>query len=386
MASYAADMASYLYSKDEDPAGAFSWWLSPCGGESDLVPDEIRQIFDILSLSPGRSKNWKTPKSLKRGSGRKGDQGNPRAPQVTRATRTRTATRTNQRTGCTIPPALSTTRVGIPKRTVRVITCDNQGATVTENYLITSLEYAATARPTTYTRTCRAGYGQACYHYSSAISVSPQWSALTCPPEAATTARPRLRENVLTKVWSKEHKGKGWENPNPHPTRTWSPCARDEYPPYYLLGPKDPAMVNGGNPNKPGGQLMRFIVAEENSGAASMWSRMCFEPLIDSLTDQQIINMVRLSPHNKKTVHNARNIDNIAKVTVDKRPVFVIGKWEQPYAADDGLWDNWCWPKAKTPFDPGYCLVNADPWYTAHGRTPAYKYYQNYDPSKGNGV
>jgi len=37
MAVTAAQMASCLYSEEEDPEGAFFWWLSPCGG-ADLVP------------------------------------------------------------------------------------------------------------------------------------------------------------------------------------------------------------------------------------------------------------------------------------------------------------------------------------------------------------
>lgn len=45
----AAQMASYIYSEDQDPAGAFEWWLNPCGG-TDLVPEEI---IIIILLAPG---------------------------------------------------------------------------------------------------------------------------------------------------------------------------------------------------------------------------------------------------------------------------------------------------------------------------------------------
>jgi hypothetical protein len=65
-------MAAYLYPEEEDPEGAFDWWLKPCGGTT-LVPDQIKQLFDTLSTVADGVSSFKKPKNLKKGSGKKGD-------------------------------------------------------------------------------------------------------------------------------------------------------------------------------------------------------------------------------------------------------------------------------------------------------------------------
>jgi hypothetical protein len=84
MLATAAEMASYIYPANEDPAGAFSWWLSPCGG-TDLVPDEIKKVFDILNSLPDGVSSFRVPKNIPKGSGRKGDSGNPHDQSTPRA-------------------------------------------------------------------------------------------------------------------------------------------------------------------------------------------------------------------------------------------------------------------------------------------------------------
>jgi len=74
MATTAAQMAAYLYPEEEDPEGAFSWWLSPCGG-TDLVPEDIKTLFDTLSTVADGVSSFKKPKNLNKGSGKKGDDG-----------------------------------------------------------------------------------------------------------------------------------------------------------------------------------------------------------------------------------------------------------------------------------------------------------------------
>ena len=78
-------MAAYIYSEDQDPAGAFEWWLSPCGG-TGLVPEQIKEVFDILSVVADGVSSLKKPPEIRKESGRKGDSGNPtdRAPPSTR--------------------------------------------------------------------------------------------------------------------------------------------------------------------------------------------------------------------------------------------------------------------------------------------------------------
>jgi hypothetical protein len=84
MLATAAEMASYIYPANEDPAGAFSWWLSPCRG-TDLVPDEIKKVFDILNSLPDGVSSFRVPKNIPKGSGRKGDSGNPHDQSTPRA-------------------------------------------------------------------------------------------------------------------------------------------------------------------------------------------------------------------------------------------------------------------------------------------------------------
>lgn len=74
MATTAAQMAAYLYPDEEDPEGAFSWWLSPCGG-TQLVPDEIKQIFNTLSQVADGVSSFQKPRNINKGSGKKGDNG-----------------------------------------------------------------------------------------------------------------------------------------------------------------------------------------------------------------------------------------------------------------------------------------------------------------------
>ncbi|KAF2647968.1 hypothetical protein K491DRAFT_271028 [Lophiostoma macrostomum CBS 122681] len=74
-AGYAAALIDYYYNVDQKPEEAFDFWLAPCGG-SAFVPQEIKDVFDVLSgLDPGRwgFKGGNIPK----GKGQKGDKGNP---------------------------------------------------------------------------------------------------------------------------------------------------------------------------------------------------------------------------------------------------------------------------------------------------------------------
>lgn len=47
MITTTAQIASELY-PEEDPEGAFNWWLSPCEG-TDLVPEEIPFAYPYIS-------------------------------------------------------------------------------------------------------------------------------------------------------------------------------------------------------------------------------------------------------------------------------------------------------------------------------------------------
>ena len=63
--------------------------------------------------------------------------------------------------------------------------------------VITSVIYAPGAVKTQVTKHCDQAWSQACFHYSSVISVRPQWATLTCLPEAANTNRGKLKRPVV---------------------------------------------------------------------------------------------------------------------------------------------------------------------------------------------
>ncbi|GAO18711.1 hypothetical protein UVI_02053170 [Ustilaginoidea virens] len=75
-ATGAAKLYGYAYAESEDPAGAFQWWLSPCGG-TDLVPDELKKAFDILNSVTESVSSWRAPSGLTKGSFKRGDALNP---------------------------------------------------------------------------------------------------------------------------------------------------------------------------------------------------------------------------------------------------------------------------------------------------------------------
>ena len=72
MAATGAQTINYLYDKDNDPLSAFDWWILKTCGDTSLVPDELKEVFDVLvQVVDGIS--YKEPKKLKKGSGKKGD-------------------------------------------------------------------------------------------------------------------------------------------------------------------------------------------------------------------------------------------------------------------------------------------------------------------------
>jgi len=76
MLATAAQIALYIYPDSEDPVGAFSWWLLPCGG-TDLVLDEVKEVFETFNSIADGISSFKPPRNIPRGLGQKGDDGNP---------------------------------------------------------------------------------------------------------------------------------------------------------------------------------------------------------------------------------------------------------------------------------------------------------------------
>ncbi|EQB59460.1 hypothetical protein CGLO_00145 [Colletotrichum gloeosporioides Cg-14] len=244
MATTAAQMAAYLYPEEEDPEGAFSWWLSPCEG-TELVREEIKEIFEFFSSVAGGVSSFvkfKVPK----GSGNKGNDANP-----TDQSKSKTGTgsganglgKTQSASGgirkkSNIPKSQSTLRLGAAKNTMRRQPCV-ASKTRKEELIITSLTYGA--RATQIQATCYAQWSQTCNHYSSVIRNNQAWATITCPQAAATTAHRQGAQATAT--WSSQHRGFGWTR---NLNGQWKACDRDEYPPAYLLAASSPAIINSG--------------------------------------------------------------------------------------------------------------------------------------------
>lgn len=366
MLTSAAQMAAYLYPEEEDPEGAFSWWLSPCGG-TNLVPDEIKKIFGILSEVTNGISSFKTPKSLKKGSGKKGDDGNPHDQSTPRSTNNNNNNNNNnsgskKKKKCNFQ-GTKTDRKGEYKNTLRMVSCNKKDESETLEYVVTSLKYDAQAKALPVKASCSKDYPQACHHYKSAISVNKAWETLPCRPVAATTSRDRKNGKAdspqATGVWYKEHKGTGWRDR----TKIQGPmgrCQADEYPPYYLLDKTDTAWINSGVDST--GQLVRLIPGKQNGGAGNMWKGVCFGPPLEKLSDGEFSNKFQAAA-NKHTVNNIRAETVYASMTVSHKPEFTIVDWDSNLSKDGGLEKNDCWPKQLAALDPGFALLSYDPWY-----------------------
>lgn len=359
MVTTAAQTAAYLYDKDNDPGGAFEWWLSPCGG-TDLVPDDIKKAFDILSQVATGVSSFAKPKNLKPGSGKKGDEGNPRAPVRPRPANNGGGVNKPKRpVKCRIPPAQVTRRFGATHNTLRVQECVKDKTVITE-MVITTVTYAQNARTTQVTGTCKDSMTQACYHYSSDISVNPQWATITCPPEAAGTEH---RQNGrATAKWDQQHDGDLWVT-SPSPDR----CERDEYPPAYLLN-KDHTAIREGGKNT-WGQLVRYLPGKQNGAAGQMWKGACLGPALMGLSDQELARRVVAAPPASKLVIPAAArgdkllVKTMAAVTVDHRPEFTLEFEHAGNLPNHGLNDNPCWPSKMAGKDPGFVLLTYDRYY-----------------------
>jgi len=391
-------MITYIYPDSEDPLGAFEWWLSPCG-KTDLVPEEIKRVFDTLNQVSGGVGSFKPPKNLRKGSGKKGDKNNPRDRSTPRSQPSskpdnkggncKVSLKPQQRDmeheegslqgprppckprPCKVPPRLQQRRIGRAKRTIQRRICVG-AKTETHNYAITSLVYAQNARPVQVLRDCKKTWSQACFHYSSVIWQHPQYATITCPHAAATTSKIRTKDSPAIRTWHKDHNGKDWRDPTVD-------CDRDEYPPAYLLDDNDPVYVRGGEDGA-GGQLVRYLPDVENRGAGGMWAGICFMYPILQMSDQEFMRLHAVAKHTV-IVDNTITVSN-AKVTVTMRPQFSISAWGQMAAPpkNDGLYENPCWPSAKAAGDPGFALLKVDKWYQS--RNPPYNYKAMYVKGK----
>ncbi|EEU34967.1 uncharacterized protein NECHADRAFT_78500 [Fusarium vanettenii 77-13-4] len=187
MALTAVELTNYVYSKEEDPLGALEWWLSPCGG-SHLVPAEIKQAFDILSFAPGDKSSYKEPTKIKKHSGKKGDEGNPRSePGKSTSVGPIKSESSNTRTKkCSIKLEDQTKTVGVALNTLELRSCNGKDETVTEHSVLSTMTHEPLATRPKVKVNCSAVWNQSCHNYSAVIRESSRWSTFTLPSAVAT--------------------------------------------------------------------------------------------------------------------------------------------------------------------------------------------------------
>jgi hypothetical protein len=95
----------------------------------------------------------------------------------------------------------------------------------------------------------------------------------------------------------------------------------------------------------------------------------------DDLTKQEQISIVSMGKGNTIT----KTITEIQfSATAEKIPEFTITKWPTPPAGSDkGLKVNDCWPKQIALDDPGFVLLNIDP-YNKNKPAPQWDYKKQY--------
>ncbi|KAF7555882.1 hypothetical protein G7Z17_g1807 [Cylindrodendrum hubeiense] len=335
MAATAAQTISYLYPEDQKPEEAFGWWFS-------------------------------TPTKLKKGSGKKGDEGNPRAPTKPRPPR-KTTKKNNggvTKKKCNVNPAMSTKRVGAAKNTLRLKSCDKNMVTQTRDLVVTSIIYAANAKPLKFEAKCIARWGQACYHYSSAIANNPSWATITCPQEAATTTH---RENAkATYIWRTTHVD-SWKQAQDR--KYQQGCDMDEYPPGYLLTRSDPAWQFAGKDKR--GQGIRYLPRPENAGAASMWARICLKAPLDNISDLEMYNRIKRGTNKQSTHPTSQKEVMMMQIAIGERPEFSMTyEHASNPIRDAALSVNPCLPAKLAVNDPGFALLELDEWYDNNPQGP----------------
>jgi hypothetical protein len=390
-----AEMINCVYNKDEDPAGAFEWWLSPCGG-TDLVPEEIKQAYGILSQVPAGRSSFRGLKNIKKGSGKKGDEGNPtdrsaprpiggnkKPPVVGNNPNPKPTPTRKPKPKCSVPKASQIQQLGALHNTLQLLECDANDKTVTTHMVVTSLTYAANAKPTGVTGTCKEMHTQACYHYSSANVNNPHWSTLKCPQEAASTARargPGVPAPKATDTWKSEHIGR-WRHKS---HRDEPDCDMGEWPPFYLLSETSNTFKQSGVDRT--GQRMRWLKGDHNTGAARQWRGVCFGPALDGMTIDDFYKMVKDGKEGPKAVTGDITRSNV-EADVEVRPEFSLAyEFDEPAFVgnklrDAGLWDNGCWPKKAAKTDPGFVLLSYDEWYDKNPTAKVWNYHKRYNPN-----
>ncbi|KAG6986626.1 hypothetical protein G7Y79_00075g098980 [Physcia stellaris] len=210
-------------------------------------------------------------------------------------------------------------------------------------------EYTATTTLyQTIQKVCDVGkYGQACFHYRSAIREAndPRFNPVTCsefvPSRKFMAAGPALAE------WSGQHNadwGRWMRRPKGR-------CQRDEWPPQHFWQ---------GDP----GQLIRYNHLEDNTGAGSIWNRFCPEHAAFGC----VPGSERVLPKGPKA--RIATTECKKELTIKVMSLsFDTDDAPMAQEKDDGLSANECYPQMLVN-DPSFALVNRDPYFKRNNRAP----------------
>ncbi|KAM0335266.1 hypothetical protein ACHAQA_000310 [Verticillium albo-atrum] len=260
---------------------------------------------------------------------------------------------------------------------------NNKGAN--NNCPTTEHETTTTKTVTTMTTpdvTCSGIWTQACYHYSSVMSVftnTPDMHRWTCWATPDTS-----KHGLATARWGYFKKQPSRDNMPRDAQHQWDwgyewteeeVCEKDEWPPRMWWG----AINTGKKDKKTGnikfkgieGQWIRLNPRSENGKAGAMWSQFCesndgYKKKLPGVTimNTQLHKTDAKSSVDSQVKGGTTTYTTRIEVTIPNA-VFSINHWEHSKnpLPDDGLGHNPCWNSFLRPQDRGYALLTNDAWY-----------------------
>ncbi|KAF2120533.1 hypothetical protein BDV96DRAFT_594984 [Lophiotrema nucula] len=316
----AARTTRYVYDNAQDRFDAFEWWPNPCGGD-DLVPDSLKDAFNTLNNVADGIAGWKPPKNIPKGSGQRRDKGDPDHDESGNG----------------------------KDKTITVITKSNAKEVIIKS-------------------TCTAAeWPQACYHYYSAIQ-----NYNFVPGKFTYSDDNNGNPQKGPDAWKKEHKDVSWQafrGKTDSQNDGLVICQADEYSPAYFLPKRGIQDIKN---NK--GQLIRWIPAHDNQGAASIWNSFCLKKkdggagngqFKDGLPNKDLLKFTGQAHVNRK---GQRVTTESWEVHFTRAAFSMDFDWKGALVPNQGnnwgLKENLCWPLDIVPEDPGYVLLTDDTWYS----------------------
>ncbi|KAF6235801.1 hypothetical protein HO173_005996 [Letharia columbiana] len=200
-----------------------------------------------------------------------------------------------------------------------------------------------------------ARWPQACQHYSSVIDFNQilvdagerGYNPLTCPTFSGFNYRQGGRGEQITVDWTDQHNNDWWNGYMQEPNLN---CERDEYPPIGFWQDQDLH-----------DQYVRMVPGTQNqaAGAALFGLGLCRysgDGKPPASTRNVRFDRMIHGPDRDTSVYTADVTTTLATVSIRFDAY--------PHQPDFGITANPCWPSTLVD-DPGFALLNSDPWYAA---------------------